>query len=201
MNKRTVIGLLVLIGLVVLVYPSTSSSHFDANDWDHNQAHFDTPIADSEQVAPTTQVTIVTQPTPTVAPTVAPTQVVVGDPNQVVTGSQNQQMVITEDGRIVTVDGSTKVVQLRRSIWDSNFWNIMTVNNGYYGGYANGGCGYNYCGSYRSSHYYKSYRTHRPYRRGYSGHRNNGGHNGGNNGGNNGGHKSSGRTFNRDRRN
>ena len=133
MNKQKVIGLLVLLmfGLVILAYPVTSHSHYVEGNDVHNQAHYDTPI----------------NPQP---PTAAPTQVVTGDPNQVVTGSPNQQMVVTQDGRIVTVDGSTKIVQLRRSVWDSNFWNILTVNHGY--GYYGGYYGYNGCGSNCSSH-------------------------------------------------
>ena len=36
------VGSLVLL-IMVLASPS-AHGHFDANDWDHNQAHFDTPI-------------------------------------------------------------------------------------------------------------------------------------------------------------
>ena len=156
MKRLLGIMTVVVLLLVLVLYATPTNAHFDANDWDHNQAHFDTPIDP--------------QPQTQVAPTVAPTQVVVGDPNQVVTGSANQQMVVTQDGRIVTVDGSTKIVQLRRSFWDSNFWNsVNVVTYPVYG--TRYGTRYGGCGGWLTCT-----RTRYP-----NNHRHNGGHNGGHN--------------------
>lgn len=127
------IGLLILM-IAVLASPP-AHGHFDANDWDHNQAHFDTPINPQPETEGKAQ------------PQAAP---------QPQASKPTSTTVVTADQQVVVVPNQTRVVTVRRSFWDSNFWNAVNVNIGYgnynYNGY-NGcyGCGYNYY--YRGRYY------------------------------------------------
>ena len=65
--------------------------------------------------------------------------------------------IVTADQQVIVVPNPTEVVRIKRSFWDSRFWDTVNirVTNGYYGD-----CGYYYCGSYRKTYGTRYYAHH-----------------------------------------